>query len=62
MKNRYQFISKKLVPDWYRTYIPYARMLKLEIQKRMYMIGYEANYMSFKSEEDYVVDRFFIQL
>ena len=59
MQIRYHFVSSKSVPDWYRKYIPFARNLAPELQKQVYMIGHEANYLSFNANEDYVLDRFF---
>ena len=59
MQIRYNFVSSKSVPDWYRKYIPFARSLAPELQKQVYMIGHEANYLSFNEDENYVLDRFF---
>ena len=55
----YDFISMKSVPDWYRKYIPFARSLNPELQKKVYMIGHEANYLSLDSNKDYIFDRFY---
>ena len=59
MQINYEFISKKSIPDWYRKYIPFARSLPPELQKKVYMIGHEANYMSFNKNNDYILDRFY---
>ena len=38
MQIRYNFVSSKSVPDWYRKYIPFARNLAPELQKQVYII------------------------
>ena len=55
----YDFISLKSVPDWYQKYIPFARSLPPEDQKKVYMIGHEANYTSLNNKNNYILDRFF---
>jgi len=59
MNDTYNLVSLKSVPDWYRKYIPFARSQKPEVQKEIYMIGHEANYMSLQKNKDYIMDRFF---
>lgn len=59
MEKKYDFISLKSIPDWYREYIPFARSLEPEIQKQMYMDWHEANLNSLNEENDYILDRFF---
>ena len=59
MQINYDFISAKSIPDWYRKYIPFARSLPSELQKKVYMIGHEANYISFNKNNDYILDRFY---
>jgi len=59
MEERYDLISLKSIPDWYRKYIPFARSLEPEIQKQVYLIGHEANYESLENDKDYIFDRFF---
>ncbi len=56
---KYDIISLKSIPDWYRKYLPFARSLPPEIQKQVYMIGHEANYVTFSQDKDYLLDRFF---
>lgn len=59
LNNMFDIITLKSVPDWYRKYIPFARSMKPEIQKKIYMIGHEAIYNSLDREHDYFLDRFF---
>lgn len=59
MHENYNFISSKSIPDWFRKYIRFARNLTPELQKQVYMIGHEANYLSFDAKRDYILDRFF---
>ena len=59
MQERYNLVSLKSIPDWYRKYLPFARSLPPEIQKQVYLIGHEANYVTFQSDKDYILDRFY---
>ena len=59
MQDRYNLITLKSIPDWYRKYIPFARSLPPQIQKQVYMIGHEANYETLQKNKDYILDRFF---
>jgi len=59
MQRYYNFVSSKSVPDWFRKYIPFARSLAPELQKRLYMVGHEANNLLLDKEQDYIFDRFF---
>lgn len=59
LTNRYDLISRKSIPDWFRKYLEFARSLEPDPQKKVYMIGHEANYTSFMPNCDYILDRFF---
>lgn len=60
LNEKYDFISLKSVPDWYRKYLPFARSLEPELQKQVYMIGHEAMYYSLSNSVDNcILDRFF---
>lgn len=58
LSREYNIISKKSVPDWFRKYITFARSCEPNIQKQIYLIGHEANYIESKDNNDYVFDRF----
>ena len=59
MEQRYDLVSLKSIPDWYRKYLPFARSLPPEIQKQVYLIGHEANYVTFQKDQDYILDRYY---
>lgn len=59
LEKKYDFVSAKSIPNWYRAYIEYARTLEPESQKRIYLMGHQENYYSFEKEKDYILDRFF---
>ena len=58
LSKEYDIISKKSIPDWFRKYIVFARSCEPNIQKRIYLIGHEANYNESNDNKDYVFDRF----
>ena len=58
LSKEYDIISKKSIPDWFRKYIIFARSCEPNIQKRIYLIGHEANYNESNDNKDYVFDRF----
>lgn len=59
LNEKYDLECRKSIPDWFRKYLQFARSLEPETQKKVYMIGHEANYISFNENKDYILDRFF---
>ena len=59
MGERYELISLKSIPDWFRKYLSFARSLPPEIQKQVYLIGHDANYITFQENKDYILDRYY---
>lgn len=58
LTKKYNIISKKSIPDWFRKYIEFARSCEPNLQKQIYLIGHEANYYESSDNKDYVFDRF----
>lgn len=59
LEKKYDVISKKSIPDWFRKYIIYARTCEPNIQKKIYLIGHEANFQESKDNKNYIFDRFY---
>jgi len=59
LNEKYNLECRKSIPDWFRKYLQFARGLEPVSQKKVYMIGHEANYLSLDENKDYVLDRFF---
>lgn len=59
MEERYDLVSLKSIPDWFRKYLSFARSLPPDIQKQVYLIGHDANYVTFQDDKDYILDRYY---
>lgn len=56
----YDFKTSKSVPEWFRPYIPFARELPPQIQRKIYEIGHIAAYNDAVKEKDYTIfDRYY---
>lgn len=54
----YNFKSSKSVPEWFRPYIPFARELQPQIQRKIYEIGHiAAYYNALKEKKCTIFDR-----
>lgn len=61
LKEKYGYQVSKSVPEWFQSYIPFARTLIPEHQKKMYEIGHISAYEMAKSNDDITIfDRSYI--
>ncbi len=58
ISKEYNIIPRTSIPDWYRKYIEFARTCNAELQKKIYIIGHEANIYECNNG-NYIFDRFF---
>ena len=58
LSEKYDLISLKSVPDWFREYLTFARKCPLKIQKEIYKIGHDAIYFNCLNSNNYILDRF----
>lgn len=60
LKDKYDIIVSKSVPEWFRDYIPFARSLNPDEQKKVYEIGHIAAFKdAVKNEKLVIFDRYF---